>query len=318
MRTKIIQLQNQGFAITLDLWTEDHTKCHYFGMNVHWITEGVLNEATLCVKELDELSAIADNIHIEIMNMLDVYDIDINNVIFVSDRGGDIVAALRHYADRLNCAAHILKNIIDTMLSKIGHQNPVRRLLDSCRELVTYIKRSHIQHRLPHSLKNEVQSRWNATLLMMKSITKAQETNALMEHLELKNKTDLLTEIDNELLDELKEFLKPFLEATLQFEYKSKPTIHYVALHRIELEEHLTVTANDSSAIIEMKKIGLAYLQANWVMNDIHMRAVFFHPKLKTLKMNRKNEKFQSKTESLTIFAIRISLTVHLMKLTNT
>lgn len=50
---------------------------------------------------------------------------------------------------------------------------------------------------------------------MLKSITKAQETNDLMEHLELKNKTELLTEIDDELLDELKEFLDPFLEATL-------------------------------------------------------------------------------------------------------
>jgi len=80
---------------------------------------------------------------------------------------------------------------------------------------------------------------------MLKSIIKAQETDDLKEHLELKNKSELLTEIDMELLEELKEFLDPFLEATLQFEYKEKPTIHYVALHRIELEEHLTATEDD-------------------------------------------------------------------------
>lgn len=54
---------------------------------MHYIIDGQLLESTLCVKELDEISANAENIHIEIINMLLVYDIDIENVVFVSDRG---------------------------------------------------------------------------------------------------------------------------------------------------------------------------------------------------------------------------------------
>lgn len=59
---KLIEIQSQGLAVTLDLWTEDHTKCHYIGMNVHYIEEGVVKEQTLCVKELDELSANGEKI----------------------------------------------------------------------------------------------------------------------------------------------------------------------------------------------------------------------------------------------------------------
>lgn len=76
-------------------------------MNVHYIKQGVLSETTLCVKELDEISANAENIHIKIVNMLDGFGIDINNVIFVSDRGSEIIAALKDYSRRLNCAAQL-------------------------------------------------------------------------------------------------------------------------------------------------------------------------------------------------------------------
>lgn len=199
LKSKIVEFRQQGLAVTLDLWTEDITKCHYIGIKVHYITKGVLSEATLCVKELDELSAKAEDIHIKIANMLDAYGLDINNIIFVSDRDGESITALRDYACRLTCAAHILKNIVDEMLNKIGDENPVS-LLENCLQLVTYIKRYRIQHRLPNGLKNEVPSRWNATLLMLKSIKKTQETNDLFEFLELKEKTYLLTDIDMDLL----------------------------------------------------------------------------------------------------------------------
>lgn len=285
LKSKILQLQSQGLSVTLDLWTEDITKCHYIGMNVHFITKGVLNEATLFVKELDEMCANADNIHVEIINMLDIYGIDINNIIFVSDRGGEIIAALKDYGDRLNCAAYMLKNIVDEMLKKIGDHNPVKSLLKKCRELVTYTKKSTIQSHLPNALKNEVPSRWNATLFMLNSIKKAQETNDLMEFLESKDKSDLLTSIDNDLLDELVELFNPFLDATLHFETKTNATIHYVALYRIDLAEHLAASLDDSPAISEMKVHGLAYLEEKWILDNVHKKAVFFHPKLKNLNM---------------------------------
>src|ERR1700743_993454 len=81
------------------------------------------------------------------------------------------------------------------------------------------------------------------------------------------------------------DLLNPFLEATLHFEAKKTPTIHFVALHRITLEEHLTGTRDDSSAIIEMKDHGLNYLQEKWVIDNIQKKAVFFHPKLKKLNI---------------------------------
>ncbi|KAG4068985.1 hypothetical protein HA402_005646 [Bradysia odoriphaga] len=267
LKTRLVGLQSQGVSITLDLWTEDITKCHYLGMNVHFISEGVLNEATLCVKELDEISANAENIHVEIISILEAFEIDIDNVIFVTDRGGEIVAPLKDYAERLNCAAHLLKNIVDEMLKKIGDQNPVNTLLDNCRALIGGAK----------SLECHV--------VYLNSIKKAQESSDLMDFLDANGESDLLTDIDNDLLDELIEFLEPFYEATLQFEAKTKPTIHYVALYRLQLQEHLAASRHDSFPIREMNELGLAYMEEKWVVDDIRKKAVFFHPKLKSMNM---------------------------------
>lgn len=162
---------------------------------------------------------------------------------------------------------------LQSQLNKIGDDNPVKALLEDCRRLVVYTKRSGIQYRLPNGLRNEVLSRWNATLFMLESIKLAQETD---EILEIREQSDLLTDIDNDLLEKVVDLLKPFLEATLHFEAKKNPTIHFVALHRIDLEEHLTGTPHDSSAIIEMKDHGLNYLQEKWIIDDIQKKAVFF------------------------------------------
>lgn len=174
---------------------------------------------------------------------------------------------------------------VDEMLNKICDQNPVNTLLNNCRALVTRIKRSNIQHYLPNGLRSEVQSRWNATLFMLNSIKNAQESSDLMDFLDAKGESDLLTDIDNDLLEELIDFLEPFYEATLQFEAKTKPTIHYVALYRLKLQEHLAASRQDSFPIAEMKELGLAYMEEKWVVDDIRKKAVFFHPKLKSMNM---------------------------------
>lgn len=110
---------------------------------------------------------------------------------------------MKDIAHRLNCGAHLLKNIVDEMLEKISPENAINRLLANCRRLVKYTKKSHIQYQLPSGLKNEVKSRWNATLTMIKSIKKAQATDHLMEFLEERGKGYLLADINNEVLDDL-------------------------------------------------------------------------------------------------------------------
>lgn len=291
LTAKLTEIQSQGLCVTLDLWTEDMTQCHYLGVNAHYIVEGVLYESTLCVKELDELSANADNVHIEVVNILMIYGIYINNAVFVTDRGAEIIAALKDIAHRLNCGAHMLKNIVDQMLTKILPGNAINSLLKNCRRLVRYTKKSHIQYRLPNGLKNEVKTRWNATLTMIKSIKKALETDHLQNFLEERDKSYLLSDIDYELLDELEKLLDTFLDATMDFEAKKRPTIHYIALHRIKLEKHLMESVTDAPEILEMKQIGLAYLRDTWIVDDFQKKAVFFHPQLKMLHMFRDSER---------------------------
>ncbi len=149
-----------------------------------------------------------------------VYDIDMENVAFVSDRGGEIIAALRDAGCRLNCADHLPKNIVDYMLENIPPENRIRDLLECCRRLVKHVKQSNIPFQLPSSLKNEVKTRWNATLTTFESIRKALETDVLFNFLHTKKRTELITDIDTELLAKVAELLELFRVATLYFETK--------------------------------------------------------------------------------------------------
>lgn len=172
---------------------------------------------------------------------------------------------------RLNCGDHIIKNIIDyIMFEKISPENRIRDRIKSCRRLVTYAKQSNVQYQLPLGcgLKNEVKTRWNATLTMLNSIHKALATNVLFDLLEEKGRTELITDIDTELLSEVVNLLELFQEATLYFEPKHRATIHYVALYRIKLENHLKANATDVPEIVQMKYHGLVYMRpsGNWMI----------------------------------------------------
>lgn len=73
----------------------------------------------------------------------------------------------------------------------------------------------------------------------------------------------------------------------MDFEAKKKPTIHYVALHRIKLEKYLTENIDHAPEIAEMKQHGLSYLREKWTLDDFQKKAVFFQPQLKNLHMFR-------------------------------
>lgn len=97
-----------------------------------------------------------------------------SNVVFVTDRGSNIVAALRHDV-RLNCAAHLVNNVLETMFKESTLQTSppllhVQLLLHSCRDLVGYFKRSAIMEKLDTALDQCVATRWNSHLAMLVSV----------------------------------------------------------------------------------------------------------------------------------------------------
>ena len=238
-----------GGSITFDIWTDDYRKISYLGQTVHYTDSKFrLRERILCVAEFDgELRKTGENIRKLVMDGLRRFNINcVNNIVFVTDRGSNVLAALRN-TSHIFCTAHILNNILEhsTKPSKQGSDDTVTILISSCRALVTYFKRSGLQSRLKKTLKGnitdnvdlrclravicrtlilglpnisshlgDVDTRRNSKLAMLSSIDKQWEdlTSILKGSVNAK----LLEDIDREALTDMINFLRPFKVTRIQ------------------------------------------------------------------------------------------------------
>ncbi|KAK7882732.1 hypothetical protein WMY93_028906 [Mugilogobius chulae] len=138
-------------------------------------------------------------------------------IVFVTDRGANIVAALRGYT-RLNCSAHILNVILSSAFSeKVLEKTPdLAELLVGAKRLVKYFKHSGLQNRLATSLKQSVETRWNSNYEMLNSILSQHETiSALLVDTAHYEK---IVQINLNHLETLVAFLKVFKDATNDLE----------------------------------------------------------------------------------------------------
>ncbi len=204
---------------------------------------------------------------------------DISHLIFVTDRGGALVAAIPP-SNRQNCIDHLINNIVQRALD-ISDTPEWTRLHTQSKSLVTYVKQAALQSQLSISLKKENVTRWSSTFNMLNSIqTSWDEVEALLI---ARNQMHRLDEIDKELLNLVIQFLKPFRDATLDMEASKYPTIHLVFLWRRKLLTHLRVKNDDVAVIEKMKEQTKRYLLNNWITKDIHKTAVFLHPFLRPI-----------------------------------
>ena len=139
LRTYLAKQSKQGVAITADIWIDDFKKNSYLGMNVHFIESGAIRERTLCVQEIKGPQNV-ENVFSVMKTILDEFSIEMKNVVFVTDRGGNrkvlvfnsstnskpfhftsgnLILALKEPNIRINCTAHLINNIVHTMLDTI-------------------------------------------------------------------------------------------------------------------------------------------------------------------------------------------------------
>lgn len=168
------QLTECNAAVTLDMWTDDYRKVGYLCITLHYINKKwELIERVLCTTEGDSsLRKMADNLRPAIMEALRKYNLDefFHQMVYVTDRGSNIVAALRTVT-RLSCGAHILNTVLHTTLGKPEDDDEeVSALIESAKSLVTYFKQTNLQNRLPKTLKASVETQWNSRHTMLESI----------------------------------------------------------------------------------------------------------------------------------------------------
>ncbi|KAK3920035.1 Transposable element Hobo transposase [Frankliniella fusca] len=115
-------IETRTCAATTDMWTQENKKHHFLALKVHMSDDSPEPKPevrTAFTVPFEEDSATGDNIWHSIVAqfaLLGVTEEEVQKIVFVTDRGANIVSALKGRAVRLNCTAHIFNSILQTAL----------------------------------------------------------------------------------------------------------------------------------------------------------------------------------------------------------
>uniref|UniRef100_A0A1B0DG64 Uncharacterized protein n=1 Tax=Phlebotomus papatasi TaxID=29031 RepID=A0A1B0DG64_PHLPP len=280
----------KGAAITTDIWTDKYTNVSFMSLTFHYIADKKNQKRCLGVRPLSPEKKTGDYIKKEIIHALQNYKIHdwIDNLIFVTDRGTNIVNALKGYK-RLNCFAHLLNNTVQHALNQT---DGAKHLVEQCRKLVRYFKKSGLQSKLSKTLKQDVPTRWNSTCNMLISLSDVWDE--VVEILEERDQHDRIEQICKKEVDAIVNFLQPFKDSSMEVEGEDYPTLHLPILWQIKLKKHLNVCTEDSTIIRTLKNEAAENLARTPDFHILYYAAVFLHPKLKNLTMLSKEEKLKT------------------------
>lgn len=279
-----------GGAIAIDLWTDPYRQISYLGIVTHYINDNFeLCQRIIACKALrSDKKKDANYVLAALKKELEKYDLILDEikdkVIFVSDRGSNVVKALEQY-NHIFCALHFLSNSV----KKIFGCGRPQTVLNACKSIVGYVKRAGKVELFDPSLKSTSEVRWNYAIVMMKSIVGKDNWNNMLNVLAGSGKTNLMGDITKEEVESLIEFLEIFQKATKSMESTSKPTIFTVLAWYDKIERFIKQSPADS-AIVKIAKQNmepyfLITLMENkeFFQSKYHTMSNLLHPALKNL-----------------------------------
>lgn len=198
-------IETYGCAITTDIWTEDYHKTSFISSTIHYTSDDfvLVSRVLFAAPFENSMSKTGENIRNLLFQKLCAFGIDtsllVGRVVFVTDRGANVVAALRGYT-RLNCNAHILNVILSSAFAPdvLAKTPELSELLTSAKKLVKYFKHSGLQNSLKTSLKQSIETRWNSNHDMLDSIM--QQHGEISTLLMANNQYDKIAQINENSL----------------------------------------------------------------------------------------------------------------------
>lgn len=270
--------QNGG-AISADIWTDHHNKVSYLGVLVHYMdTQGRLYNRLISNKPLDtEESHTGKYIKDVLFAELKFYDIDLDksNVVFVTDRGSNMIKSLEFY-QRNSCAAHFVNNVVNEIL-KYGRP---AEILVACRNIVTKVHQLGKNTLFEPRLQSFCSTRWNSAYTMFNSVF--ENWGQIIDLFEESRCRSVLADTTAEEIEQLKSFLSVFREVNTRLQQTSVPSIHLVCLLYAKLEKQFLTCENDSEIVHTAKENGRTYFATTLInkkmVTTYHKLGVFLHP----------------------------------------
>ncbi|CAF1148186.1 unnamed protein product [Rotaria sordida] len=121
--------KQECLAISPDLWSDKFKQNSYLGLTAHFVDDQhILHSIDLCCEPYNELDKTAGNVLKSITAALSRFGLDqlMNEIIFVCDRGSNLLKALEDY-QVVHCFPHRLNNIVKRTFYSAGSKEKKQR-----------------------------------------------------------------------------------------------------------------------------------------------------------------------------------------------
>lgn len=258
-------------ALTTDCWTDSVNTRSYLALTAHYLHGQKLEAIVLGACEF-KANHTSENISLEIDDILSSWEINRHKIVAVtSDGAANVTNAIvscfgqnRH----LWCFAHQLNLIVKDSLKSNEY---LVRLVTEVKSIVTYFKQSNIaSYKLREALetsglrsdlrlKQECQTRWNSTYLMIDRFIQLQIPVSSV-CLQLENAPQIISRHNVNILQEVVKLLKPFIKLTEELSAEKTVTVSSVipmiaCLKHIISEIHPTETVSLNFRTLILKNI---------------------------------------------------------------
>ncbi len=205
----------------------------------------------------------AQHIREFVNKMLEDYKLVLDPTKFVvTDNEPKMLAAFREHCCRIGCADHYLnKQLQHAFQSEKIYSNKTTFEVVDCdlaqaifghvKKIVSYVRHSHQQQKLPRKLQNYCETRFAGAIIMLNIFREVYDK--LSEVLVNSNMMENYNAIEKDLLDNVCDFLEPFQEVINALSEDQQPCLHRVMPLRQCLIDQCNQNESDSSVIIQLK-----------------------------------------------------------------
>lgn len=253
-------------AIALDIWQDTIKNTHHLGATCHYLKKDTVTEELKIVSRVLKLWPLdatlakdAPNVNDAINEILAEFDLmdDKDDIIFITDRGGNLVNALEGY-NRRSCLNHFINNMVKKAISS---SKVVSKMKTSLTRLIKYFKSSGRAANFSENLKSFASTRWNSLYLVLESFLNVfdeVQDNIPLDNTDMRNRFNRLNKVK---MAKVKDFLEPFYKITKELEYDKEVTATRILPCFELLINHLSILETDIAEVKEMKTSTMAYFE---------------------------------------------------------
>ncbi|CAF2995343.1 unnamed protein product, partial [Rotaria sp. Silwood2] len=212
-----------------------------------------------------------------------------NNKFVVTDNENKMKSCFKESCTRIGCSIHYMNKQLehcftsDTLEKIPVNCDLVQEMFDYIRKIVSHMRRTHKQSKLPRKLQSYSDTRFNGAFRTMNVfLTVFDDLACVLDRTFL----DDYTLIEKDLLEYVCSFLAPFEEAIEELSCDKRPTIYKVLPLRQYLINQCKIHADDHDGIRQIKNFISTRFQDVWVLQDIHYITTLLHPSFKNFDVN--------------------------------